>query len=116
MQPEVARVSRRFRTLNALAISAAVLGYAMFFWLTRRLWLVIPGKQIRPMNLTSNLVLLALATLLVELTISAFAGKTDFRDRRIRACSICLGAAFGMFLFIPLYYWSVAWIKGFTID
>ena len=110
-----ARVAQRVVDVVALAVAAA--GYAAFFWMSRALWQVPPGTDIRPMNMTFNMFLLGIGTSAAILVVSNFAPEPEpAAARRTPVVDLALLASLGVLVLPFVYVPLVAWLRDLHLS
>jgi hypothetical protein len=89
-----------------------VAGYAAFFWITRGLWQVPHGSDIRPMGMTVAMFILGIGTPVAVMVVSNFAPERDPEERRsFRLSYLALPGSFGVLVLTFIYIPLVAWLR-----
>ena len=112
---KTARIFKRIVDIATLATMAA--GYAVFFWITRALWQVPRGSDIRPMSMAGAMFLLALGTPAAVMIVSNFAPERDPAERRSTLLSsLALAGSCGVLVLAFCYIPLVAWLRGLHLS
>src|SRR5688572_26693457 len=99
------RVARIFqRVVDVAVITTMAAGYFAFFWITRGLWQVPRGSDIRPMGMAVVMIGLGIATPVAVMIVSNFAPERDPNDlRSTRLSDLALAGSFGV-LILAFFY------------
>ena len=104
--------------VDLAALSTMAAGYAAFFWITRGLWQVPRGSDIRPMEMAVAMLILGIATPVAVMIVSNFAPERDpsSEQHSTRPSDLALLGSFGV-LFLPFVYVPlVPWLRGLHLS
>jgi hypothetical protein len=99
------------------AVATMAAGYAAFFWITRDLWQVPSGSDIRPMGMAAAMFVLGIGTPVAVMIVSNFAPQRETADRRLtRVADLAFLASFGVLVLTFIYIPLVAWLRGLQLS
>jgi hypothetical protein len=105
------------RLVDVAVVLVVLLGYFVFFWISRALWQVRAGSEIQPMGISVGLFVVALATPIGALVVSNFApDDPEPARRRLRVFDIAMMvAALALIMLAFVYIPFVARLRGLRL-
>jgi len=88
-------------------------GYVAFFRITRGLWEVPRGSDIRPIGMAVAMFILGIGTPVAVMIVSNFAPERDPEERRSFGPSeLAMAGSFGVLVLTFIYVPLVVWFRG----